>query len=111
MGTNKKAAEAGIDLKRSGFQLLNEEEELDLIKKLGSFSDILMICYNELDPYALVSYLQELATSFHRFYDRHRVIDPQNAPLSCERLALTNAAKIVLANGLRLLGLSTPERM
>ena len=108
---NAKAAEAKIKLKKSDYQFLKEEEELDLIKKLGSFSDILMICYNELDPYTLVSYLQELATSFHKFYDCHRVIDPQNAELSSERLALTNAAKIVLANGLSLLGLSTPEKM
>jgi arginyl-tRNA synthetase len=108
---NAKAAEVGIKSKASEFHLLKEVEELDLIKRLGSFSDILMICYNELDPYALMSYLQELAAGFHRFYDRHRVIDPQNKDLSSERLALTNAAKIVLANGLRLLGLSTPERM
>ena len=108
---NAKAAEAKITFAKSGFQLLKEEEELDLIKKMGSFSDVLMNCYNELDPYALVSYLQELATSFHKFYDCHRVIDPQNAQLSSERLGLTNAAKTVLANGLRLLGLSTPEKM
>ena len=108
---NAKAAEAKIAPKESDLQLLKEEEELDLIKKLGSFSDVLLVCYNEFDPYALVSYLQELATSFHKFYDCHRVIDPQNAPLSSERMALTNAARIVLANGLRLLGLSTPEKM
>ncbi len=108
---NAKAAEAKITPKESDLQLLKEEEELDLIKKLGSFSDVLLVCYNEFDPYALVSYLQELATSFHKFYDCHRVIDPQNAPLSSERMALTNAARIVLANGLRLLGLSTPEKM
>ena len=108
---NAKAGEAKIKLKKSGFKCLKEEEELDLIKKLGSFSDILMICYNELDPYALVSYLQDLATSFHKFYDCHRVIDPQNLERSSERLALTNAAKIVLANGLSLLGLSAPEKM
>lgn len=108
---NTKASADNIELKNSDFQLLKEEEELTLIKKLGSFSDILMICYNELDPYTLVSYLQDLATSFHKFYDRCRVIDSQNSELSSERLALTNATRIVLANGLRLLGVSTPERM
>lgn len=108
---NAKAEEAKIRMKKSDFQLLKEDEELDLIKKLGSFSDILMVCYHELDPFALVSFLQELATSFHKFYDCHRVIDPQNTDLSSERLALVNAAKIVLADGLRLLGLSTPEKM
>ncbi|MBI5150845.1 MAG: arginine--tRNA ligase [Candidatus Omnitrophica bacterium] len=107
---NKKAGETGLRQKEKGFSLLKEPEELELIKRLGSFPDSLMICYHELDPYALMSYLHELAMTFHRFYDQHRVIgeDPE---LSCERLALANATKIVLANGLRLLGLSTPERM
>jgi len=108
---NAKATEAKITAKVSDFQLLKEEEELDLIKKMGNFSDVLMACYKELDPYTLVSYLQDLATSFHKFYDCHRVIDPQNTTLSSERLALANATRIVLANGLRLLGLSTPEKM
>jgi arginyl-tRNA synthetase len=107
---NVKASTEKIELKRSDFRLL-KEEELELVKKLGSFSDILVICYNELDPYALVSYLQDLATGFHKFYDRCRIIDPQNTELSSERLALTNATRIVLANGLRLLGISTPEKM
>ena len=108
---NAKAREAKINPKASGFNLLVESEELDLIKNLGSFSDILVICHNEFDPYALASYLQEVATLFHKFYDCRRVIDPANPDLSSERLALTNATRIVLANGLQLLGLSTPERM
>jgi len=108
---NTKAEEAKISSKDCEFKMLKEKEELDLIKRLGNFSDICMICYNELDPYALVSYLQDLAANFHKFYDCHRVIDPHQAELSSERLALTNATRIVLANGLRLLGISTPEKM
>ena len=108
---NAKAVTEKIKPSISSFQLLKETEELELIKKLGSFSDVLMICHNELDPYALVSYLQDLATGFHKFYDQHRVIDPQNSECSAQRLALSNATRIVLANGLRLLGLSTPEKM
>lgn len=107
---NKKAQEAGLKQKEHNLALLGVEEELDLIKKLGSFPDILLICYHELDPYALMQYLHELAMVFHKFYDRHRVIG-EDRDLSSERLALINATKIVLANGLRLLGLSTPERM
>lgn len=107
---NERTEEAGIRPRGRGLSLLKEEEELDLIKKLGSFPDILMFCHNELDPYPLVSFLQELAAAFHKFYDRHRVIT-ENTALSAERLALINATKVVLANSLRLLGLSTPERM
>lgn len=107
----KKASESGIQSVKKDFHLIVEPEELELIKKLGSFSDILLVCYNEMDPYALVSYMQDLATAFHKFYDRHRVIDAARIDLSGERLALTNATRIVLANGLRILGLSTPEQM
>ncbi|MBI5415846.1 MAG: arginine--tRNA ligase [Candidatus Omnitrophica bacterium] len=107
---NKKAQEACLKQRENSFSLLNAPEELDLIKKLGSFPDILSVCCHELDPYALMQYLHELAMVFHKFYDQHRVIG-DDKDLSAERLALANATKIVLANGLRLLGLSTPERM
>ncbi len=107
---NKKARETKLIPREGNFSLLKEEEEMDLIRKLGGLPDILMICYDELDPYALASYLLELATLFHKFYDRHRVIS-EDKVLSSERLALVNATRIVLANGLRLLGLNTPEKM
>ncbi|VAX37395.1 Arginyl-tRNA synthetase [hydrothermal vent metagenome] len=107
---NKKASEANIVAKTSGISSLTETEELDLIKKLGSFPDVLLTCHDQLDPYPLVNYLQDVAAIFHKFYDNHRVVlDDQN--LSAERLALINATRIVLANGLNLLGLSTPEKM
>lgn len=107
---NQNAREKNLLPREDNFSLLREEEETDLIRKLGGLPDILMICYDELDPYALISYLMELATLFHKFYDKHRVIGDDTA-LSAERLGLVNATRIVLANGLRLLGLNTPERM
>ncbi len=108
---NSKAEIASFKSKQTDFCLLKEEEELVLIKKIGFFTDILISCYQQLDPYPLVSYLLDLATSFHRFYDRYKVIDEGNKELSAERLALANATKVTLGIGLRLLGLSTPERM
>lgn len=93
------------------FHLLKEEEEFDLIKKIGNFPDVLSICRTQLDPYLLTCYLLELATVFHKFYDRHRVVDAQNPALSAERLALIDAARIVLANGLNLLGVNAPQKM
>ena len=108
---NEKAGIPGIKINSSDFSLLKEVEEFELIKKLGSFNDALLCCYSQLDPYALISYLQELATSFHKFYDCCRVVDTENMELSAQRLALINAARIVLADGLRLLGVSAPEKM
>lgn len=103
----------GLTLKptKQGFHLLKEEEEFDLIKKLGNFPDVLNVCLFQLDPYLLTCYLLELATVFHKFYDRHRVVDEGNRALSAERLALIEAARIVLANGLNLLGVSAPKKM
>lgn len=103
----------GLNLKpmTQGFHLLKEEEEFALIKKIGNFPDVLSICCHQRDPYLLTSYLLELATVFHKFYDQHRVVEEGNPALSNERLALINAARIVLANGLRLLGVGAPEKM
>jgi arginyl-tRNA synthetase len=108
---NKKAQEMGITSKEKGFSLLTTPEELTLIKELGSLPEILLMCYSQWDPYPLVSYLQELATVFHKFYDKNRIIDPDNLELSRERLGLANASRIILSNGLRLLGVSTPDQM
>jgi arginyl-tRNA synthetase len=96
--------------KHSGLKLIGEQEEVELIRKLSHFSDILITCAKQTDPFSLVRYLQELAAAFHKFYDCHRVID-ENKDLSTERLALIDATRIVLANGLTLLGISAPEKM
>jgi len=107
----KLAKESRLSLKKSGFDSLKEEEELGLIKKLGQFPELLIICHNQLDPFLLTSHLQEVATLFHKFYDRHRVVDELKPDLSRERLALIEATRVVLINGLTLLGLSAPEKM
>lgn len=91
--------------------LLKEAEELLLMRKLSQFPRSLILCLDMLDPYPLTQYLTELAADFHRFYDKHKVLDAACANLSQARLHLVNAVKIVLRNGLSLLGLSTPEKM
>lgn len=107
---NKKASDASIESVTKGFTKLGSEEEIDLIKQLGGFSEALVYCHQQLDPYPLVSYLFELASCFHKFYDRQRVVD-EDGELSGQRLGLVNAVKIVLANGLALLGISRPDSM
>ncbi|MBI4707040.1 MAG: arginine--tRNA ligase [Candidatus Omnitrophica bacterium] len=90
--------------------LLKEKEELVLIKKLLQFQAVLNICLQTQDPYMVTIYLQELAEAFHKFYDLHRVLGVGDA-LTGARLALIEGAKIVLACGLELLGVSRPEKM
>ncbi|MDP2767693.1 MAG: arginine--tRNA ligase, partial [Candidatus Methanoperedens sp.] len=90
--------------------VLGEKEELSLIKKLLEFEVTLNICLVTCDPYMLTVYLQELAESFHKFYDLHRVLG-QDDGLTCARLALIKGVKIVLSSGLELLGIAQPEKM
>jgi len=106
-----KASESKLFAKAEGFKLLVEPEEMDLVKKIGRFPMTLLICTRQADCFALVNYLMELAAGFHKFYDKHLVVDPKNPELSAERLALIDATRITIANGLKLLGISAPRKM
>ncbi|TAN60320.1 arginine--tRNA ligase, partial [bacterium] len=87
-----------------------EKEELRLLKALSRFESVLRIAAIQLDPYGLTAYLQELAESFHRFYDTHKVlVDDHN--LKAARLSLILGCKNTIAFGLRLAGVSAPEKM
>ena len=90
--------------------LLKEAEELGLLRLLRQFPLVVMMGARTLEPYAVIQYLQNLASTFHSFYTKHRVVsdDPE---LTRTRLALVSCVKTVLANGLGLLGVSLPEKM
>jgi arginyl-tRNA synthetase len=90
--------------------VLQEKEEIGLIKKLLQFSYTMNICLSTTDPYMLTVYLQELSEDFHKFYDRHRVLGQAHS-LTKARLSLIQATKIVIATGLELLGVSRPKKM
>jgi len=92
------------------FALLKEPKELELIKLLGYFPTVVTTCAKVLEPASMTIYLRDLATAFHSFYTFHKVVS-EDAELSSARLALVECTKIVLANGLKLLGLSCPEKM
>jgi arginyl-tRNA synthetase len=101
----KEAKFKGVDL-----GLLKEKEEIGLIKKIWQFRYVLNICLSTQDPYLLTAYLQELAESFHRFYDLHRVLS-EDGLLTKARILLIEATRSVLGQGLGLLGVSRPEKM
>lgn len=89
---------------------LREPEEKGLMRGIFEYGSCLGACVNQLDPYPLTLYLQSLASLFHKFYDRHKVL-VSDEPLSKARLYLIEAARIVLGSGLEMLGVSMPERM
>ena len=103
----------GLGMKSStGYDitLLTHSSEIELLKSIGEFPEIMALALKILEPQDIVNYLQDLAARFHRFYVDCRVItDDEN--ISEARLALIKATKIVLSNGLKILGITAPERM
>jgi arginyl-tRNA synthetase len=90
--------------------LLSQKEERDLTKKLAEFCDILLICQKTLSPHHFTSYLIELADSYHRFYEKCRVLN-KDAQLTSARLKLIEAVMIIIENGLDILGVDAPKSM
>lgn len=90
--------------------LIKEEEEIDILRLLRQFPSIVVLSGKTQEPYVILQYLQDLASVFHSFYNKHRVIG-DNPELTRSRLVLVDCVRIVLANGLRLLGVSLPRKM
>jgi arginyl-tRNA synthetase len=95
---------------RTNLALLNTEDEKQLMRKLGEFPFVVRAAAEALEPNRVLTYLNELARSFHSFYTRCRVVS-DDASLSKSRLFLVECVRIVLANGLGLLNITLPERM
>ncbi len=85
-------------------------EETELIKKLQGYPQILVQAAESLEPYRVVEYLRELAAQFHKFYALHRVVT-EDQELTAARLLLADSVRVVLRNGLAVLGISHPEKM
>ncbi len=91
-------------------RLLIEDEEVNLIKKLSYFPELIALSARTYDPHWVTVYLLELAKFFHNYYQKHRVIS-EHRNLTSARLFLIQATKIILSKGLYLIGVSAPEKM
>ena len=85
--------------------------ETQLINKLLTFPEVIRKSSLTLEPQNISNYLAELSSSFHSYYAKERVIDSENKTLTEARVYLINAARIVIRNGLTVLGVSAPEKM
>ncbi len=90
--------------------LLKTEEEIDLIRKLVEFPDLVMDVSKTFAVNNLTTYAVDLASQFHKFYEKQQVIS-KDEKLTQARLALLKATQITLKNTLDLLGVSAPEKM
>jgi arginyl-tRNA synthetase len=95
----------GVDL-----GLLTEDDEQELMKQLAEFPGLVARAAEHLEPNRIVGYLDDLAGLANGWYHRHRVIGV-GAEIEKARLVLVRATQIVLANGLKILGVTAPERM
>ena len=114
----RKAAELGVTYSDPDLSLLTDGREGDLIRTLGEFPKVVGTAAELREPHRIARYTEELAGTFHRFYDACQILpkgeEPtgeQADPLFRARLALAAATKQTLANALQLVGVSAPERM
>lgn len=89
---------------------MQEEEELEIIKKMAAFPDIIKQAARDRAPHRIAHFVYELASLFHQFYNHCRIIQ-ENKELAEARLALITAVRITIANSLAILGVSAPEKM
>ena len=109
----RKAAEQGIEDIRwddAAMALLQEPEDIQLIKTLARYPETVAASAEYLEPHRITYFLMGLAAAFHAYYNKHRVLS-DDPLLSSGRLYLVEAVRKVIRNGLTLLGVGAPEKM
>jgi arginyl-tRNA synthetase len=110
----RSAAELGLIPNTDHLELLSHDKEGTLLRTIGEFPRVLETAASLREPHRVCRYLEDLAGDYHRFYDSCRVLpqgDEQPTDLHTARLALCQATRQVIANGLQILGVTAPERM
>tara|TARA_Y100001960_G_scaffold101490_1_gene109196 strand:- start:58 stop:1737 length:1680 start_codon:yes stop_codon:yes gene_type:complete len=112
-GILQQASDRRIDWQDGDVSLLQDDAELQLLKKMLQLPEIIDTIAITLAPHALPHYSIELATAFHGFYDHCRVLssDPDDEPMMKARLKLVESAKIALSRTLQIMGMNAPETM
>ena len=110
----KKAAAVGVTAGNPDLSLLTEDHEGTLIRTLGEYPTVVKAAAELREPHRIARYIEELAGTFHRFYDTCQILPKageQAQPIHTARLALATATRQVIANALGLLGVTAPEQM
>ncbi|MDB4871046.1 MAG: argS [Gemmatimonadales bacterium] len=101
---------ASVSAEGAPLEVLTEPEEQELIKALLDFPALVESAAETLEPHRIATYLLETARLAHLWYHKHHVLE-QAEEITRARLALARGAQIVLRNGMRILGITSPERM
>lgn len=107
---DEKGFQRNVQIGMDNLTLLSAEHEIALLGTLARYSEALEKAALQHEPHLLINYLRDLAHEFHTYYNAHQFL-VEDAPLRDARLNLVCAVKQVLANGLGLLNITTPETM
>ena len=101
---------SGEEIQDADLSVLDEDDAISVIKKLLQYPVIFEGAVQAFEPHRITYYLQDLAGVFHSYYHKHRVVTDDTA-VTLARLSLCKGVKLVLEEGLKMLGVSAPERM
>lgn len=108
----RRAQERGLPVDAPGdLSLLREEEELDLLRRLDRFSQVVQDAAEQRAPHFISHFLMELAGLLHRYYAAHQILGAEDENLILARLRLVRAVGQTVKNGLALLGVNAPDSM
>ncbi|QQZ09243.1 arginine--tRNA ligase [Heyndrickxia vini] len=93
------------------YDLIKAEKEIEVLKKIGDFPAVIAEAAEKRIPHRITNYINDLASTFHSFYNAEKVLDKNNVELTKARLALIKSVQITLKNALALIGVSAPEKM
>jgi arginyl-tRNA synthetase len=110
----RQLAERGLQYERAlgedNFAKLTEAQEIAVIRRLATYSEVLEKASKDLEPHQIAYYLRDLAGEFHAYYNAHKFI-VDDVGMRNARLNLIAATRQVIENGLKLLSVSAPEKM
>ncbi|WP_211655049.1 arginine--tRNA ligase [Planococcus alpniumensis] len=107
----RQAAEQNFTASTEHLELLTDEKEIEVLKKIGDFPQVVADAAKLRAPHRVTTYIHELASNFHSFYNANKVLDASNEELTRSRLALIEGVKTTLANALKTVGVQAPEKM
>lgn len=107
----RSATEQGFVASTENLNVLTAEKDIDVMKKIGAFPQVITEAAKHRTPHRIANYIQETAATFHSFYGAEKVINQDDKVLTEARLALITAVRTTIANALHLIGVSAPEKM
>ena len=99
------------DFENIKLDLLTNSEEIELVKKLGEFENIIKRAAQDFEPSIIAKYLIDISSLFSKFYNNIKVLETNNEDLKKARVALVYSTGIVIKNGLNILGIEIPSKM